>query len=89
MSIELEPELVTGISAEKGIISVIDPDTGAIRMFRHPLVALMSTDEVQQKMEEGSLVKNLFDFDAFPEGWEIETEEPDITGDLATTLDSK
>lgn len=82
-----EKTIVTGISVEKGIISVIDPD-GNIRMYRHPLVEVMPVVDVQQKMAEGVLSENLFDYHAFPNDWEIETEEPEITGDLATMLDS-
>ena len=82
-----EKTLVTGISVEKGIISVIDPE-GNIRMYRHPLVEAMPIGDVQQKMADGVLSENLFDYHAFPTCWEIETEEPEITGDLATMLDS-
>lgn len=81
-------ELVTGISVEKGVISVIDPN-GDTKMFRHPLIGGMTPEEVKERIEKGELAENLFDFDAFPNNWEIETEEPEITGDLATTIDSK
>lgn len=83
----MEKELVLGIAVEKGIISVIDPD-GNMRMYRHPLVDKMSIDEVTSKIEKGELDADLFNYHAFPSDWEIETEEPDITGDLATTIDS-
>ena len=83
-----EREIVVGLSVEKGVISVINPD-GDIRMFRHPLVAYMTPDEVYERISRNELDSNIFDFDAFPENWEIETEVPDITGDLSKTLDSK
>lgn len=83
----MEKTRVLGISVEKGVISVVDPE-GNVRMYRHPLVEAMAVTDVQKKMEDGSLANNLFDYHAFPSDWEIETEEPEITGDLAETLDS-
>lgn len=83
----MNKETVLGIAVEKGVISVVDPD-GNVRVYRHPLVDQMSIGEVTEKMQKGELAENLFDYHAFPSNWEIETEEPEITGDLATTIDS-
>ena len=80
-------EIVTGIAVDKGVISVIDPE-GVVRMYRHPLVEKLAITEVQRMIDDGTLADNLFDYHAFPSDWEIETEEPDITGDLATTFTS-
>lgn len=78
---------VTGISVNKGVLSVIDPK-GNVRMYRHPLIEDMYTDEVHAKIQSGELAKDLFNFPAFPSDWELVTEEPEITGDLSKTIDS-
>ena len=83
----MNKETVLGIAVEKGVLSVVDPE-GNVRVYRHPLVDQMSIGEVTEKMDKGELAENLFDYHAFPSNWEIETEEPEITGDLATTIDS-
>lgn len=81
-------EEAVAISSDKGVLSVIAPD-GNIKMYRHPLVEGMTPNEVQHKISEGILAQDLFDYDMFPENWDIVTEEPEITGDIAQSLDSK
>lgn len=79
-------ELATAISCIKGVITVIGP-VGNLEMYRHPLVDKLSKEEIAKGKSNGTLEMNIEEYETFPENYEIETEEPEIMGDMSTYYD--